>query len=219
MAKKKKSAYTRERNKLLAKIRYWNKKGYEVHITVPLTERQLRQEGIKGQDLRHQTDILKNQNKNFDRITMTSKADPNQDYRSRKELKEYTPSGEEKAYEIYQEFISRLERPIHYGGRADSVVDLSIERTGVVHHYAEQMAREKSPTEVGRALIERAYTDLWANIDGMMYDSTLNGVREAYDTIMGILSMALEGTMISKEVLGDMQQEAELYYDDMTEYW
>lgn len=216
MAKKKQSAYTRERNKLLAKIRYWNKKGYEVHITVPLTERQLRQEGIKGQDLRHQTDILKNQNKNFDRISMTSKADPSLEYRSREEAKQYTPSGEQLAYERYLEFLQYLSRPIPEYGRKEEVIGASQEATKMLYYYTTNMASTMSPTEVGRALIS-AYPGgdtLWELLNGIMfYASTQEQVWAKFDEVMNAISKALSGETLSSEELGDLQAEAELYVD------
>ena len=216
MAKKKQSAYTRERNKLLAKLRYWNKKGYEVHVTVPLTEKQLRQQGIKGQDLRKQTDILKNQNKNFDRISMTSKADPDLDYRSRKEAKQYTPSGEQLAYERYVEFIARLTRPIPTYGKKEEVIQASQEATKMMYYYATNMATEMSATEVGRALINAfpSGDELWTLLDVIMfYASTQEQVWAKFDELMNALSKALSGQTLSAEELGDLQEESEMYVD------
>lgn len=221
MAKKKQSAYTRERNRLLAKIRYWNKQGYEVHITVPLTERQLRQEGIKGQDLRKQTDILKNQNKNFARITMTSKVDPSLDYRSRKEAKQFEPSSEQLAYERYNEFIAKLTRPIPSYGKKEEVIQASQDATRMMYYYATNMANDMSPTEVGRALIVAfpSGDELWTLIDVIMYyASTQEQVWAKFDEIMNALSKALSGQSLSAKELGDLQEESEMYLD-MEDFW
>ena len=221
MAKKKQSAYTRERNRLLAKIRYWNKQGYEVHITVPLTERQLRQEGIKGQDLRKQTYILKNQNKNFARITMTSKVDPSLDYRSRKEAKQFEPSSEQLAYERYNEFIAKLTRPIPSYGKKEEVIQASQDATRMMYYYATNMANDMSPTEVGRALIVAfpSGDELWTLIDVIMYyASTQEQVWAKFDEIMNALSKALSGQSLSAKELGDLQEESEMYLD-MEDFW
>ena len=221
MAKKKQSAYTKQRNRLLAKIRYWNKQGYEVHITVPLTERQLRQEGIKGKDLTKQTNILKNQNKNFDRITMTSKVDPSLDYRSRKEARQFEPSSEQLAYERYVEFIAKLTRPIPSYGKKEEVIQASQDATRMMYYYATNMANDMSPTEVGRALIVAfpSGDELWTLIDVIMYyASTQEQVWAKFDEIMNALSKALSGQSLSAKELGDLQEESEMYVD-MEDFW
>lgn len=51
----KQTAYTRYRNKILREIRNQKKLGLDIDIELPLTERQLRRQGVQGQELRHQT--------------------------------------------------------------------------------------------------------------------------------------------------------------------
>lgn len=59
MARKKKvSAYTRNRNRIMAYIRRQNKKGANINLQIA-TERQLRKQGVKGSQLTKLTNTLK----------------------------------------------------------------------------------------------------------------------------------------------------------------
>lgn len=54
------SNYNKYRSKILAEIRKQKKLGLEIELELPLTEKQLRQKGIRGQELRKETIRLKN---------------------------------------------------------------------------------------------------------------------------------------------------------------
>ena len=58
MARKKVSAYTRNRNRIMAYIRRQNKKGANINLQIA-TERQLRKQGVKGSQLTSLTNTLK----------------------------------------------------------------------------------------------------------------------------------------------------------------
>ena len=58
MARKKVSAYTRNRNRIMTYIRRQNKKGANINLQIA-TERQLRKQGVKGSQLTALTNTLK----------------------------------------------------------------------------------------------------------------------------------------------------------------
>ena len=63
--RKKITQYTKYRNKLISKISSLKRKGLDVLIDTPLTEKQLRQKGVKGKELTNLTNAIKKTLKNF----------------------------------------------------------------------------------------------------------------------------------------------------------
>lgn len=214
---KRRSAYDRERNRLMAKIRYWENKGYNVHVEKPLTERQLRKQGLSGSDLRKATQELKGKNKGFEKQYMSSKSS-GESYQGRKELKNSMLRETQLALDRFNEFLTTLTTPIVPQYRENSmsytrhpdVLDTSIRCQKALLSYVRDISGDFTEEEIGAFLLD--HPEIFDMLDGMMYASQQEDVYYNYDAIMLQFS-DITGTQLTSQEASEILDEV-VYTDD-----
>lgn len=189
MAKRKQSAYDRERRKLMQKIRYWENKGYTTNIDKPLTEKQLREQGITGKDLAQETRNLKGINERFQNQHMTSTSS-GEHYSNRKELKESQVRETQMAYQRFYDFMEQLVTPIEPMYREDSASytrhpDSTLraqECQAALQLFMKNLRAEFTDEEIGKHLVE--HPEIFEYMDGMFYGSDEQEIVYCYDAII-----------------------------------
>lgn len=199
--KRKQTAYTRERNKIMRKVRYWRKHGFEVNIDIPPTEAELRKAGIKGADLRKATEILKRENKQFSKEEYIS-VSSGEVFSGQKEIKKSRENVEKHAYDVfYDEIYSYIAVPIQYSrDRSKRVYELSCAyQKGLLYHLR-QLEADYGKVAIGKVIIQ--HPELKALIEVVKYDSKEGEVTFAFYAVMEIFEK-VTGSELS---LTDVQQ-------------
>lgn len=211
--KRKQSAYTRERNKIMRKMRYWRKHGYEVNIELPPTEAQLRQAGVKGSDLRKATEILKKQNKQFAKEEYIS-ISSGEVFSGQKEIHEIRETETKHAYDVfYDEIYEFIAIPIHYSrDRSKHVYELSITYQKGLMYHLRQLEKEYGKDAIGKVIIQ--HPELKALIEVVKYDSKEGEVTFAFYAVLEVFEQ-VTGQSLSLEDTQQIIDDAGLYEMDL----
>lgn len=181
--KKKQSAYTRQRKNLLAKIRYWKKKGFIVNIDKPLSEKQLRAMGISGAELTKEVNRLKRMNKEFAQQEYFSPSS-GEVFSSQREARQQASYDADLAWaRFYEDFYLMLTEPIPYSrDRSRKATDLSREKQRSLLYIVRQMVYEHGERWVGKQLLlyEGKAGNAFETLRIVMYASEQNDIEVAY---------------------------------------
>lgn len=211
--RRKLSNYDKQRRKLMQRINYWRKKGFEIpDVDIPPTEKQLREQGIKGQELAKYTRRLKNILKKFKDQIYVSRSS-GEVFFGRKEIDESLDYVEELiAYDAFtKKFEELLLRDIPYDGtRSMGAVDMSRRCQKSLLYYFRQVVEEKGEKAVGRKIAEN--DNAFELLDYMMYGSEAV-IYPSYDKLLKIFQ-TVTGRVLSDEELNDLELDAENYIFD-----
>lgn len=214
--KRKLSNYDKQRRKLMQRINYWRKKGFELpDVDIPETEKQLREQGIKGQELAKRTRKLKEilKKKNFRKQRYVSRSS-GEVFENRDQLNEAMGYSEE--YIAYDAFAQRFEnlllRPINYGdGRDMNVVDHSRDCQKSLLYYFRQVVMEKGERRVGYEIATHG-DECFEKLDAMMYGSE-EIIQPSYDWLLQVFQIVTGKVLTQKEKEG-LEEDANKYLTD-----
>lgn len=211
--KRKLSNYDKQRRKLMQRINYWRKKGFEIpDVDIPPTEKQLREQGIKGQELAKYTRRLKEILKKFKNQTYVSRSSGEVFY-GRNEIDNSLAYVEELiAYDSFaQEFERMLLRDIpNDGSRSERAVEMSRQCQKSLLYYFRQVVEEKGEKAVGRRIAETE--NVMEILNAMMYGSE-SVIYPSYDKLLKMLQTII-GRVLTQEELNDLEEDAENYIFD-----
>lgn len=212
--KKRLSAYEKNRRKLMNRINYWKRRGYILpDVAVPPTEKQLREQGIKGQDLARETRKLKDTLKKFKKQRYVSVAS-GEIFEGQGDINESMKYDQALiAYDrFYNDFYDLLMRDIPYGGRNPDATDESRAKQKSLLYYLRQTVNEHGEKAVGKAI---AQLDGWVDVlNAMMYGSDIqNEIWPAYDKLVKVMQ-SVTGHVLTQDELDELEDEAEKYVFD-----
>ena len=207
--KRKQSAYTRERNKIMNKVRYWRKHGFEVNIEIPATEAQLRKAGIKGADLRKATELLKQQNKQFAKEEYISVAS-GEVFSGQKEIQQYREEASSHAYDVfYDEIYEFIAIPIYYTrDRSKRAYELSCTYQKSLLYYLRQLEKEYGKDAIGKVIV--VHPELKLMIEAVKYDSDQEEIQSAFYAVLDIFR-EVSGKPLSLEEIQQITDDAQIY--------
>lgn len=181
--KTKKSAYTRQRDNLMNKIRYWRKKGLVVNLEIPLTEKQLRAMGISGSELTKEINKLKRINKDFGKQEFVSPSS-GEVFSSLNDARKQASYDADLAWNrFYEDFYSMLIEPIPYSrDRSRKATDLSREKQRSLIFIIQEKVAEHGERWVGKQLLlyEGEAGNAFETLRVIMYDSEQSNIIVAY---------------------------------------
>lgn len=207
--KRKQTAYTRERNKIMRKVRYWRKHGFEVNIEIPATEAQLRKAGIKGTELRKATELLKQQNKQFAKEEYISVAS-GEVFSGQKEIHEYREDASVHAYDIFfDEIYEFLAIPIYYTrDRSKRAYELSCTYQKSLLYQLRQLEKEYGKDAIGKVIV--VHPELKLMIEAVKYDSDQEEIQSAFYAVLDIFN-EVSGKPLSLEETQQIIDDAQIY--------
>lgn len=213
--KRKLSNYDRERRKLIQRLNYWRKKGFELpDVDIPPTERQLRDKGIKGHELAKETRRLKEilKKKNFRKQRYVSRSS-GEVFEGRDQLDQAMSYGEDLiAYDAFAKwFETLLLRPIMYGGRSEDAVNLSRYYQKSLLYYFRQVVDEKGENAVGREIAQNS-DEIFNDLDVMMFGSE-SAIYPSYSKLLKVFQ-AVTGRVLTEDEKNELEADAEKYMTD-----
>lgn len=211
--RKKLSNYEKYRRKLKQRLNYWRKKGYELpDVEIPPTEKQLREQGIKGQELAKQTRKLKDTLKKFKNQRYVSRSS-GEVFQGRKEIDEAMKYVEELiAYDSFaKKFEELLLRDIPYSNnRLPDEVELSRYYQKSLLYYFRQVVEDKGERAVGRRIAET--DDAFLTLDLMMYGS-YEIIYPSYDKLVKLFQ-SVTGRVLTQQEIEELEEDANNYIFD-----
>ena len=219
--RKKLSVYDKQRKKLLAKVNYWKKKGLIVNIDIPLTEKQLRDQGISGSALTKEINKIKKLNKEFANQEYFSPSS-GEVFSNQREARETASNDGDLAWDrFYNEFYLRLTEPIPYSrDRARRVTDLSREKQKSLLYIVRDKVAQHSERWVGKQLLlftGESGLNAIETLRIVMYDSTQEAVEYSYYDLLRAFQPNYE-RMDMYDIMR-YEDEAESYVSELDDYY